>query len=115
MRILNELRQEIKKEDVDLEKCRVYVARIIRPDAVPVDNITKFAWDDEDYEEVQIFEYIPEEIRNRKRIEKLKQNLSSTDYVIIKIMEGKATLDEYADVIANRDKWREEINLLESK
>lgn len=42
----------------------------------------------------------------------LKEKLSETDYVIIKIMEGVATVDEYKDIIAQRQKWREQINEL---
>lgn len=35
------------------------------------------------------------------------------DYAVIKIAEGAATREEYADVIEQRRKWREEINRLE--
>ena len=48
-----------------------------------------------------------------KRIDELKQLLTDTDYNIIKIVEGAATLDEMADIISKRSKWREEINELE--
>ena len=43
----------------------------------------------------------------------LQANLAATDYVAIKIMEGVATREDYADVIAQRQAWREEINTLE--
>lgn len=43
----------------------------------------------------------------------LKQNLADTDYVIIKIAEGVATPEEYADIIAQRQEWRNQINLLQ--
>lgn len=36
--------------------------------------------------------------------------LSSTDYIAAKIAEGKATKTEYADKIAQRQKWRDDIN-----
>lgn len=42
----------------------------------------------------------------------LKQNLADTDYVIIKIAEGVATPEEYASIIAQRQEWRNQINLL---
>lgn len=48
------------------------------------------------------------------RIAELKQLLTDTDYVAIKIAEGSATAEEYADVIAQRKAWRKEINNLES-
>ena len=36
--------------------------------------------------------------------------LSSTDYIAAKIAEGKATKVEYADKIAERQTWRDDIN-----
>ena len=58
-------------------------------------------------------EYTKEELAERK-IQELKQNLSDTDYVAIKIAEGAATLDEYAQIVAQRAEWRAEINKLEA-
>lgn len=49
-----------------------------------------------------------------KQITALKAQLSATDYAIIKIAEGAATVDEYADVIAQRQEWRKEVNALEN-
>ena len=36
--------------------------------------------------------------------------LTSTDYIAAKIAEGKATKTEYADKIAQRQSWRDDIN-----
>lgn len=36
--------------------------------------------------------------------------LTSTDYIAAKIAEGKATQEEYADKIAQRQTWRDDIN-----
>lgn len=36
--------------------------------------------------------------------------LTSTDYIAAKIAEGKATKTEYADKIAERQSWRDDIN-----
>lgn len=36
--------------------------------------------------------------------------LSATDYIAAKIAEGKATKTEYADKIAQRQMWRDDIN-----
>lgn len=47
-----------------------------------------------------------------ERIEELKNNLSATDYKIIKIAEGSATKEEYAEDIIQRQAWRAEINAL---
>lgn len=113
MRLLNPQYQEIPESEIDLEKGHLYVTTIIKPGAVPVDDVTKFAYEDDDYEEVQIYERIPDEALTANRIMELKQKLADTDYTVIKIAEGAATAGEYADVIANRQAWREEINELE--
>lgn len=115
MRILNEKREEISESDVDLTKGNLYTTRVIKPDTVPVDDVTKFAYTDDDYETVQIYERIPDDVLKENRIAELKKKLSDTDYVVIKIAEGVATAEEYAEVIADRQAWREEINLLESR
>lgn len=62
------------------------------------------------YEEIPESE--PTEDKQSK-IAELKQNLADTDYIACKIAEGAATREEYADVIAQRQAWREEINRLE--
>ena len=36
--------------------------------------------------------------------------LTSTDYIAAKIAEGKATTEEYAEKIAQRQTWRDDIN-----
>ncbi len=36
--------------------------------------------------------------------------LSATDYIAAKIAEGKATKTEYAEKIAQRQQWRDDIN-----
>ena len=55
-----------------------------------------------------IVEEIPVEIQ----IEELKQKLSDTDYIACKIAEGVATVEEYAEMIAQRQAWRNKINEL---
>ena len=39
-----------------------------------------------------------------------ESRLTSTDYIAAKIAEGKATKTEYADKIAERQQWRDDIN-----
>ena len=36
--------------------------------------------------------------------------LTTTDYIAAKIAEGKATKEEYAEKIAQRQQWRDDIN-----
>jgi hypothetical protein len=44
----------------------------------------------------------------------LKRLLANTDYIAVKIAEGAATAADYADKIAQRQAWREEIQQLET-
>ena len=39
-----------------------------------------------------------------------ESRLTTTDYIAAKIAEGKATMAEYADKIAERQQWRDDIN-----
>jgi len=47
-------------------------------------------------------------------IEQLKAKLSATDYIAVKIAEGAATVEEYAEKITQRAEWRTKINELEA-
>ena len=40
----------------------------------------------------------------------LKKKLADTDYIACKIAEGAATLEEYAEIRAQREAWRAQIN-----
>ena len=53
MIILNESMEEITEYDLNHGSLTETVR--IRPDAQPIDNVTKFAYADEDYEAVMIF------------------------------------------------------------
>lgn len=41
--------------------------------------------------------------------------LTATDYIAAKIAEGKATKSEYADKIAERQQWRDDINAAQAE
>ena len=41
--------------------------------------------------------------------------LSSTDYIAAKLAEGKATQEEFADKIAQRQTWRDDINAAQAE
>ena len=65
--------------------------------------------------------YTPEELvamekqKDMSEILELKQKLKETDYVAVKIAEGEATKEEYAEILEQRKQWRERINELEEK
>jgi hypothetical protein len=52
--------------------------------------------------------------QNVERVRVLKRQLEETDYISAKIAEGSATIQEYAERIAQRQAWREEIREKES-
>jgi hypothetical protein len=51
---------------------------------------------------------------NAGRVRFLKSQLTGTDYIAAKIAEGSATVEEYAEKIAQRQAWRQEIAELEA-
>lgn len=55
-----------------------------------------------------------EKYEKEDRVEELKRLLAETDYIAAKIAEGAATITEYAEMIAQRQAWREEINRLQA-
>ena len=80
-------------EDFDLKNIRDYVLQggaLIREPYVPVPSVSE-------------------------QIAALKAKLAATDYAVIKIAEGAATAEEYADTIALRQEWRDKINALEAQ
>lgn len=58
---------------------------------------------------------LPEMIDYQPEIEECKARLAATDYVVIKIAEGAAEREEYADVIAERAALRARIHELEQQ
>ena len=71
------------------------------------------AWDE--YEDILRFVPFTEAEAATNRIADLKKMLADTDYNILKIVEGAATLAEMASIIAKRALWRKEINELEER
>lgn len=67
---------------------------------------------DDEYVFVEPIPQPTQEELNAREIENLKQYLSATDYTVIKIAEGAATEEEYADIISQRQRCRELINQL---
>lgn len=115
MRILDEQGQPLTEEQCDLTAGFLREETVIRAEATPIDNAAKFAWTDQDYETILRYVAVPEAERRAERIAQLKRHLSDTDYTVIKIAEGAATAEEYADIIAQRQGWRAEINQLEGE
>ena len=91
-------------------------ARAVREDAAPIDNVTKFAWADEDFEDVLM--YIPNPaVSVADQIAGIQRQLEQTDYRIIKCMEySLAGLELPYDIQQlhdQRQELRDKINELE--
>lgn len=84
----------------------------IKADAIPPDGVTKTVWADDDYEEIEM-DVTEDSLPVEMQITFLKQKLADTDYISNKIIEGDATIEEYADLIFQRKMWRRQINDLQ--
>ena len=60
MRYFDDFGNELQESDIDLTLGFLTTGTIIKVDAEPIDNITKFAWSDDDYEEVYFYHLNPE-------------------------------------------------------
>lgn len=110
MRVVNNKYETLT--DYDLTAGKLVSSQAVKEDAEPIDNIKKFAWADEDWEEVLMFISNPVKTTAEK-IEELKEKLRESDYHILKIVEGATTLLECGEIIRKRAQWRKEINDLE--
>ena len=102
--------------EYDQTNGQLILVKAIREDAEPIDNVTKWAWAEEDWEEVQM--YIPTtEKTTAEQIAELKAQLSATDYKIIKCGEyqlaGQDLPYDVDELHAQRQALRDQINQLE--
>ena len=116
MRVINQSFETIT--EYDLTAGRLVRTFAVKEDAKPIDNVKKFAWADDDWEEVQM--YIPNHINSvAEEIAELKRQLQSTDYKVIKCSEcqllGKEMPYDVAELHAERQALRDKINELEVK
>lgn len=72
----------------NLNKGYLVVRQEIRENATPIDNITKFAWEDDDYEEVQV--YIPHEEQTAEptQLDRIEAQVAYTAMMTGTLMEG---------------------------
>ena len=89
MRTVNRDLQPIT--EYDLEKGSLLPAKAIREDAAPIDNVTKWAWAEDDYEDVMMYVETPEDAgeyisQETKELEAIKAELKGLkdgiDYII---------------------------------
>lgn len=63
MRILDKNGKELLEAEVDLTLGYLTDGTAIKVDAAPIDDVTKFAWDDDDYEPVQYYHLYSDELQ----------------------------------------------------
>ena len=115
MKIFDKLWNELNEADLDLERGRLIPTNRIKPDAKPIDNVTKFAYEDDDYEDVLQYDFPDEADWLARQIDHYKKELADTDFHILKVVEGAKTLVECAEIILKRRGWRSKINELEAQ
>lgn len=62
-----------------------------------------------------IYEHLSPDAKRYWRLRDLKQFLINTDYKVLKYMEGQITEEEFRQISAQRQAWRDEINELEGE
>lgn len=89
MRTVNQHLQTIT--EYDLGKGILLPAKAIKEDAAPIDNVTKWAWAEDDYEDVMMYVETPEETegyvsQEAKELEAIKAELKGLrdgiDYLV---------------------------------
>lgn len=75
-------------ESFDLTKGRLSIRTVIRPDAAPIDNVTKFAWEDGDYEEVQVYIPYGEPENTPSQLDRIEAQLVYTAMMTGTLAEG---------------------------
>ena len=89
MRTVNQHLQTIT--EYDLGKGILMPAKAIKEDATPIDNVTKWAWAEDDYEDVMMYVETPEETegyisQEAKELEAIKAELKGLrdgiDYLV---------------------------------
>lgn len=82
---------------------------------IDVEKSTPYIPEKNEYEDIQVYIPYTQKELAEKRIYELKANLSKTDYVAIKFMEGVITELELRPMKEQRQAWRDEINRLEEE
>ena len=86
MRIIDTSGNPIKSPD--LEKGYLTTRQEIRADAVPIDNLTKFAWEDSDFEEAQVYIPYEEPVTTPSQLDRIEAQAAYTAMMTGTLMEG---------------------------
>ena len=75
--------------EYDLSVGNLFPSTTIRPEATPIDNITKFAWYDDDYEDVLVYTPIPEEMLRPSQLDIIEAQVTYTALMTDTLLEGR--------------------------
>lgn len=127
MRTVDEYGREI--HDPDLNNGYLVEYQILKDGIEPVDDKKKFAYAEDDWENVLLYIEIPESMKIDREIAALQHKLSETDYISSKLAEAIGCCSSIADILRElesfrgkysgmtkeRREWRDKINELEAK
>lgn len=72
----------------NLNKGYLVVRQEVREDASPIDNITKFAWEDEDFEDVQVYIPYEEQTTEPTQLDRIEAQVAYTAMMTGTLTEG---------------------------
>lgn len=89
MRYFDDFGNELLENEIDLTCGYLTTGTVIKVDAAPIDNVDKFAWADDDYEEAQFYhlysndpEPTPSPDEYEARIAALEEELVATKILL---------------------------------
>lgn len=85
MRIVNQALKTIT--EYDLSKGYLVPVTAIKEDATPIDNVTKFAWADEDYEEAQMYVLNQETVVAPTQLDRIEAQVAYTAMMTDTLLE----------------------------
>jgi len=87
MRYFNENAEPISAESIDLEKGFLVPFKAIKEDATPIDNATKFAWDEDDYENAQMYVLNQEVAEEPTQLDRIEAQVAYTAMMTDTLLE----------------------------
>ena len=75
-------------ESYDLSKGRLSNRTVIRADAAPIDNVTKFAWEDGDYQQIKVYIPYEEPDTTPSQLDRIEAQVAYTAMMTGTLMEG---------------------------
>ena len=96
----------IEVTNPDLENGYITLTKVVKPDALPVDNITKFAYTDDDYIEVQMYIRRDSGVQQMQSVDDIYDQLKKTDYEVLSYVEQMLTCSSVAEVSELIASWQ---------